>query len=105
MTRIRREVMVRLRFTPDDLKYNRKGRLSPEQKLSVARSACLAVIVLTLINLLTSTGAFLVYAGIGILGLIWGYYFIPETKNITLEEIEEHWRKGTRPNEIHHKSQ
>ena len=45
-------------------------------------------------------GAFWVYAAVGVLGLIWGYYFIPETKGITLEEIEEHWRKGTKPIDI-----
>jgi sugar porter (SP) family MFS transporter len=58
---------------------------------------------LTLINLLTATGAFLLYAAIGVVGLIWGYYYIPETKGITLEEIEEHWRKGTKPIDIHKK--
>ena len=49
-------------------------------------------------------GAFIVYGVVALIGIIWGYYFIPETKNITLEEIEEHWRKGTKPNQIHHKS-
>jgi len=42
-------------------------------------------------------GAFWLYAFIGILGLIWGYYFLPETKDVPLEEIEEHWRKGGKP--------
>lgn len=55
---------------------------------------------LTLINFLTATGAFLLYAAIGVIGLIWGYRYIPETKGITLEEIEEHWRKGTKPIDI-----
>ncbi len=45
-------------------------------------------------------GAFMVYGVVAILGLIWGYYYIPETKNISLEEIEEHWRKGTKPRHI-----
>ncbi len=39
-------------------------------------------------------GAFFLYALVGILGIIWGYFFIPETKNVTLEKIEEHWRLG-----------
>lgn len=39
-------------------------------------------------------GAFFLYALVGILGIIWGYFFIPETKNVTLEKIEEHWRQG-----------
>lgn len=42
-------------------------------------------------------GAFYLYALVGILGLIWGYFFIPETKNVTLEKIEEHWREGKLP--------
>lgn len=42
-------------------------------------------------------GAFYLYALVGILGLIWGFFFIPETKNITLEKIEEHWRLGKLP--------
>lgn len=55
---------------------------------------------LSLINWLSPTGAFWLYAGIGILGLIWGYYYIPETKGVTLEEIEEHWRAGKSPREL-----
>ncbi len=42
-------------------------------------------------------GAFYLYALVGILGLIWGFFFIPETKNVTLEKIEEHWRQGKLP--------
>jgi SP family galactose:H+ symporter-like MFS transporter len=45
-------------------------------------------------------GAFYLYALVGILGLIWGYFFIPETKNVTLEKIEEHWREGKMPREL-----
>jgi MFS transporter, SP family, galactose:H+ symporter len=56
---------------------------------------------LPLISLLSATGAFLLYAAIGVFGLVWGYYNIPETKGITLEEIEGHWRKGTKPIDIH----
>jgi sugar porter (SP) family MFS transporter len=45
-------------------------------------------------------GAFFLYALLGIVGIIWGYFYIPETKNVTLEKIEEHWRKGTSPKNI-----
>ena len=45
-------------------------------------------------------GAFFVYALIGIVGIIWGYRYIPETKGVTLEEIEDHWRAGKKPNEL-----
>ena len=46
------------------------------------------------------SGAFFVYAAIAVVGIIWGYRYIPETKGITLEEIEDEWRKGTKPNQI-----
>ena len=46
-------------------------------------------------------GAFYLYALVGIISIVWGYFYIPETKNVTLEKIEEHWRKGTKPKDIH----
>lgn len=46
------------------------------------------------------SGAFFVYAAIAILGILWGYRYIPETKGVSLEEIEEHWRQGKKPNEL-----
>ena len=45
-------------------------------------------------------GAFFLYAIVGVLGIIWGYFFIPETKNVTLEKIEEHWREGKLPKDL-----
>lgn len=55
---------------------------------------------LSLLRLMGPSGAFFLYAGIGVLGLIWGTKFIPETKGISLEKIEEHWRAGKKPNEL-----
>ena len=45
-------------------------------------------------------GAFFVYAVIAVIGIIWGIKYIPETKGITLEQIEDHWRAGKAPNEL-----
>jgi sugar porter (SP) family MFS transporter len=45
-------------------------------------------------------GAFWVFAAVGIIGLIFTYYYMPETKGHTLEEIEEHWSKGKHPNKL-----
>ena len=45
-------------------------------------------------------GAFWFYAAIGILGLVWGYFYLPETKGISLEKIEEHWRQGKKPRDL-----
>ncbi len=45
-------------------------------------------------------GAFLLYACVAVLGIIWGLKYIPETKGVSLEKIEEHWRAGKLPNEL-----
>ena len=55
---------------------------------------------LKLVNGLTPAGAFWLYAAIGILAIIWGYRYIPETKGVTLEKIEDHWREGKSPREL-----
>ena len=34
---------------------------------------------------------------LALIGLVWGYFYIPETKGVSLEKIEEHWRKGGKP--------
>lgn len=46
------------------------------------------------------SGSFFAYAVVAILGILWGLRYIPETKGISLEEIEEHWRKGGKPSDI-----
>jgi sugar porter (SP) family MFS transporter len=51
-------------------------------------------------NLGNPAGAFWLYALIGIAGLIWGYFYIPETKGKSLEMIENHWRQGKTPKEL-----
>jgi len=55
---------------------------------------------LKLVNALSPSGAFWLYAAIGIVGIFWGYHYLPETKGHTLEKIEEHWRKGKKPREL-----
>lgn len=45
-------------------------------------------------------GAFFFYGVIALAGLIWGYYFIPETKGVTLEKIEKHWKEGGKPRDL-----
>jgi sugar porter (SP) family MFS transporter len=45
-------------------------------------------------------GAFFVYSAIAILGILWGIKYIPETKGVTLEEIEDHWREGKSPHDL-----
>lgn len=47
-----------------------------------------SISVLTMISAFTATGVFWLYALLGIVGLVYLYRWLPETKNRTLEEIE-----------------
>ncbi len=56
-----------------------------------------AIISFTFLKLVNGIGiapTFWMYSGVCVVGLLWGYYFIPETKGKSLEQIEEHWREG-----------
>ena len=48
-------------------------------------------------NLGNPAGAFWFYAMVALAALIWGYFYVPETKGVSLEKIEEYWRKGGKP--------
>lgn len=70
---------------------------------SLSHWAFNAVITFTFLKLVNSLGidfTFWSYAGICVVGAIWGYYYIPETKGKSLEEIENHWRAGDSPRNI-----
>jgi sugar porter (SP) family MFS transporter len=53
-----------------------------------------AMTFLTLIQALGPAGAFLAYAAVSILALVFVYFLVPETKGRSLEEIEADIRKG-----------
>lgn len=62
-----------------------------------------AVIAFTFLKLINSIGiasTFWLYSLICVAGLIWGYFYIPETKGKSLEEIEKHWRNGGAPKSL-----
>jgi MFS family permease len=62
-----------------------------------------AVIAFTFLKLVNNLGidyTFWSYAIICIIGAVWGYYYIPETKGKSLEAIETHWRNGDAPKDI-----
>jgi SP family galactose:H+ symporter-like MFS transporter len=55
---------------------------------------------LTLVGSIGRSGTFWIYAVVGIAAFIFTYLYVPETKERTLEEIEEHWRGGKHPREL-----
>ena len=55
----------------------------------------IASTVLTLINTITETGTFWLYAAFGIIGILFFFRVVPETKGRTLEEIEEELERRT----------
>ena len=55
----------------------------------MALDLIIASTVLTLIKTITETGAFWLYGVFGIIGLIFFFRVVPETKGRSLEDIEE----------------
>jgi len=59
-----------------------------------ALNGLVAFTFLPLINLLTLSGVYWLYSGICLLGFIYVYFVIPETKGMSLEQIEANLRAG-----------
>jgi predicted MFS family arabinose efflux permease len=55
---------------------------------------------LTLAGVLGRAGVFWLYALVGIVAWFFVLRLVPETKGLTLEEIEEHFRAGRHPREL-----
>ena len=65
-----------------------------------AMNLIVAVTFLSLVSFIGHSFTFWLYGLIAIGAWIFFYKFVPETKGKTLEEIEEHWRKGKKPREL-----
>ncbi len=60
----------------------------------------IALTFLTLVQLLGRAETFWFYGILAIIAWVFAFLFVPETKGKTLEEIEEHWRKGLHPRKM-----
>ncbi|XVF87850.1 hypothetical protein PTKIN_Ptkin18bG0154200 [Pterospermum kingtungense] len=61
---------------------------------------CNLIVSLTFLSLtkaLGSSGTFLLFAGLCVIGLIFIYLFVPETKGLQFEEVEEMLKSGYKP--------
>ncbi len=59
-----------------------------------------AISFLTIVQALGASTAFWIYATLSIAGWFFCYFYVPETKGHTLEEIETHWAEGKSPREL-----
>ena len=67
---------------------------------TVANFAFNFIVVLSflpMIEILGKSTSFAIFGFITILSLLFVYFFVPETKGISLEKIEENWHKGISP--------
>jgi sugar porter (SP) family MFS transporter len=55
---------------------------------------------LHLVEFIGQSGTFWLFAAIGIVSLIYAWRFTPETKGLSLEQIEEHFKQGKHPREL-----
>lgn len=65
-----------------------------------AMNLIVAVTFLSLVSFIGHAFTFWLYGFIAIGAWIFFYKLVPETKGKTLEQIEEHWRKGKKPREL-----
>ena len=62
-----------------------------------------AILSFTFLRMVSGFGiasTFWLFSFVCLVGLFWGYYYIPETRGKSLEEIEAHWRAGKSPRSL-----
>ncbi|MGD6808375.1 MAG: sugar porter family MFS transporter [Candidatus Bathyarchaeia archaeon] len=65
----------------------------------------ITLLFLGLVNILGQSGTFWLFAAIGIVSFIFTLRLVPETKGLTLEQIEDHFRKGRHPRHMNKKTE
>lgn len=68
--------------------------------LAVFNWVCNLIVSLTFLTLtkaLGSSGTFLLFAGYCVIGLVFIYWFVPETKGLQFEELEKMLKSGYKP--------
>ncbi len=65
-----------------------------------AANLVVALTFLSLTNILGKSGTFWLFGAITIGSWFFAFFLVPETKGKTLEQIEEHWRKGKKSREF-----
>jgi sugar porter (SP) family MFS transporter len=79
---------------------NRGVAMSAVTITNWAMNLLVAVTFLTLVGVLGHAGTFWLYGVIAIGAWVFFYLLVPETKDKTLEQIEQHWRSGKSPREL-----
>ena len=53
----------------------------------------MSVTFLSLVNAIRQSGAFWLYAAMGVLAFVFCLRLVPETKGKTLEQMEDYWKR------------
>lgn len=68
-----------------------------------AANFLITLLFLGLVDVLGQSGTFWLFAAIGIIAFLFTLRLVPETKGLTLEQIEDHFKKGRHPRHLGHR--
>jgi SP family galactose:H+ symporter-like MFS transporter len=69
-----------------------------------AANFLITLVFLSLVGVLGQSGTFWLFAAIGVASFLFTLRLVPETKGLTLEQIEDHFKKGKHPRHLGHKT-